>query len=240
MVTNLVLIPGLDGSHVLFGPLLAALPPEIRPLVVPLPESGPNDYGTLTRYVRERIAGLVDPVILAWSFAGPIGVRLAAEPSVGARALILAASFISNPHPWFGPLRPIASPWLFAAYPFAARAKAILGRHGNEEFRQLLKQAMSTLTGRVLTDRVRALLAVDETQTIAGLRLPILDLRSGSDWVVPPHNARTLARACPHAVTKVLDGPHAALATHSVAAVAAIVAFLRESAAPSSAPDRLE
>ena len=54
---TLVLLPGLDGTAAMFGPLLASLPPWIRPVVVTYPPSGPNGYDDLLPLVQRAIAG---------------------------------------------------------------------------------------------------------------------------------------------------------------------------------------
>ena len=55
---TLVILPGLDGTEVLFRPLLALLPDWIQPVVICYPASGPNEYADLLEIVREKIAGL--------------------------------------------------------------------------------------------------------------------------------------------------------------------------------------
>ena len=78
---TLVLLPGLDGTEIFLQPLLAALPPEVRPLVVSYPVTGPNRYAELLAVVREAVAGLGEFHVLGWSFSGPLALMLAsAEP----------------------------------------------------------------------------------------------------------------------------------------------------------------
>lgn len=52
---TLLLLPGLDGTEVLFGPLLKALPPWIRPRVVTYPARGANGYADLLPLVRASV-----------------------------------------------------------------------------------------------------------------------------------------------------------------------------------------
>ena len=85
---TLVILPGLDGTEVLFRPLLALLPDWIQPVVICYPASGPNEYADLLEIVREKIAGLPSLIVLASSVSEPLSIMLAAaEPDrVGARA----------------------------------------------------------------------------------------------------------------------------------------------------------
>jgi hypothetical protein len=43
-MTTLVLLPGLDGTEIFFGPLLSQLPSWIDPVVITYPPTGPNMY----------------------------------------------------------------------------------------------------------------------------------------------------------------------------------------------------
>lgn len=227
-VLDLVLLPGLDGSDALFEPLCRSLPPNLRPVVIPFPTAGPNDYESLTCHVRERVVGLANPVLLAWSFAGPIAIRLAADPAVAPRALILAASFASNPHPYLRAFGPLAVPWLLAPFTCASLTKSLLGGYSTPQVQRLLRRAHRGLNGHLLSKRVRAVLAVDDSQLLSSLSLPILYLRSSRDLVVPGASARRVTALCPHARVVTLTGPHLALATEPVAAAVAISAFLAE------------
>ncbi len=224
--TDLVLLPGLDGSDALFEPLRLALPASVRPVTVTLPTTGPNDYDSLTAHVRHRVATLRNPVILAWSFSGPIGIRLAADPEVSPRALVLAASFARNPHPYLRPARCLAQPWLLAPFSYASRTKALLGGGSTRSLQSLLRRAHAGLTGRLLSQRVRAILNVDDRAVLSSVHIPVLYLRSSRDLLVPPSSARLVASTCPQAELVTLPGPHLALATTPAAAAGAIVRFL--------------
>lgn len=224
--SDLVLLPGLDGTDALFRPLVQALPAHLRPRVVPFPTDVANDYAALTRHVRTRIKDIHRPVILAWSFAGPIGIRLAADDGVAPRALILAASFARNPHPMVGGLAMLATPWLMAALRRVTPAWPLLGRHATEETRALLREAHVALTGRLLGERIRSILSVDDSDLLAAVRVPILYLQSDRDRVVTRASARHVCAANPRTSVVTLAGAHLALATNPNAAVAAVESFL--------------
>jgi len=202
---------------------------HVRPFVVTLPSAGPNDYDSLTRHVRERIRGIPSPVILAWSFSGPIGIRLAADPDVAPRALVLAASFARNPHPYLRTAGWLAQPWLLAPLLHAAPAERLLAGRSAPALRPLLRRAHAALSARVLAERVRAVLGVDDRAILESLRLPVLYLRSSHDLVVPSASSRLISELCPHASVGILEGPHLALASQPERAAAQILSFLGSS-----------
>ena len=62
MNTTLLLLPGMDGTDVFFRPLIEALPPFVRTIVVSLPTTGGSDYADLLDYVRQKVAQLSEQV----------------------------------------------------------------------------------------------------------------------------------------------------------------------------------
>ena len=126
-ITNLVLLPGLDGTEVFFRPFLAALPPSIRPLVVTYPRSGPNDYKTLLQLVLEKVAHLPTFFLLGSSFSGPLAILLAAAHPARLRGLILSATFLRAPKPHLTRYKFAAVPPVIWSLRFARRFPVWLG-----------------------------------------------------------------------------------------------------------------
>src|SRR5688572_11027310 len=63
---TLILIPGLDGSGKFFEPFVEHYG-RAHTQIIPLPESGPQDYTALTEYVLQRLPGNKDYVLLGES-----------------------------------------------------------------------------------------------------------------------------------------------------------------------------
>jgi len=101
----LVLLPGLDGTEVFFGPLLSRLPSWINPIVVTYPAFGPNTSQDLVPIVNRAVRKLTDFVILGWSFGGPLALMIAAQRPSQTAGVILCASFVTPPHPGLIPFR---------------------------------------------------------------------------------------------------------------------------------------
>src|SRR5262245_4084057 len=92
--TTAVLLPGLDGTGKLFEPFVRFAPTGVNTVVVDYPTSEAS-IGVLERRVRERLTDRC--LVIAESFSGPIGIRVASDSRV--RALILCNSFVSSPMP---------------------------------------------------------------------------------------------------------------------------------------------
>src|SRR5687767_5231666 len=122
-----VLLPGLHGTSELFEPFCSAAPPGTRLVSVDYP-NGEASFDILERHARERLTDRC--VVVAESFSGPIGVRIAADDRV--QALILCNSFINNPHSPL--LRHLSIAPLFALpVPDFVVGMFLLGGRGNPE-----------------------------------------------------------------------------------------------------------
>src|SRR4051812_35337188 len=78
--TQLVLLPGLDGSGRLFQPLLAELPKWIEPVVVAYPPERAR-FDELVPIARERLPHSGAFALLGESFSGPLALMLAPSTS---------------------------------------------------------------------------------------------------------------------------------------------------------------
>src|SRR5687768_13243658 len=93
---HLVLLPGLDGTGSLFGPLLAQLPETLIPVVVKYPPDQVLYYEQLFPHIREVMPWDQPFILLAESFSGPMAIKFAAEQSANIHALVLVSSFFSK------------------------------------------------------------------------------------------------------------------------------------------------
>lgn len=107
-MTTLVLLPGVDGTGELFGPLIAALNGQVRTLVVRYPTDEALSYLELQRQVHDLLPEGEPFFLLGESFSGPVAISIAAEKPVGLQGGILGASFLRNPRPRLSPFEFIA------------------------------------------------------------------------------------------------------------------------------------
>jgi pimeloyl-ACP methyl ester carboxylesterase len=205
---KLVLLPGMDGTGVLFRPLVDALPPELEPIVVAYPTDEPLTYGELLPLVRRALPAGGDFIVLGESFSGPLALTVAAESPPGLAGVVLAGSFVANPirslPAWAGAL---SRPWLFRLLPTTLRRWNSLGLR--------VRPAL----------RGREILGVDARPALQGCPVPVLYLAGRQDRIVRAHNLELIRRLRPDIQVVALDAPHLLLQTAPIAAAAAISAF---------------
>lgn len=225
--TTLVLLPGLDGTEIFFGPLLAQLPPWIDPVVVTYPASGPNAYDDLAPIVLQAVDGLAEFAILGWSFGGPLALMVAASRPTRVSALMLCSSFVTPPHPALVPLRFAMTAPVIAAVRAVRRTRLLIPGWASAEMRKAKAMTWRRVTARVLAARARAAMGVDARRLLAECRPGILYLASTRDEVIPRTSLDEVLVHAPHTEVAEIEGPHLALFTNPVQSAARIAEFLQ-------------
>ena len=110
----IVLLPGMDGTGLLFGPLAEAIGGGLQTVTVSYPPDIPLSYRELLPLVRSALPREAPYLLIGESFSGPLALMLAAEGPPNLKALLLVSTFIRNPIRWI-PKRAgaLASPAVF-------------------------------------------------------------------------------------------------------------------------------
>lgn len=225
-MNTLVLLPGMEGTGTLFGPLIEALGPAVDARVVVYPPE-PLGYEELVALVRGQLPLDRPFVLLGESFSGPIAIRCAAANPPGLRGLVLCCTFARNPRPFLGILRPLVPLVTLGSLPDRLSGFFMTERTpAHDPLRAALAAAMATLPAAVWRARLRALLAVDARPELAQVRVPILYLRAAHDWLVGKAPAEEVRRICPQARIVSLPAPHLLLQTQAEAAAREIGSLL--------------
>lgn len=225
---RLVLLPGLDGTGVLFRPLLAQLPVELVPLIISYPPTERLGYTELLDLVWSMLPANAAFVVLGESFSGPLALRIGARQPAGLRGVILCGTFAGNPlGPQWRVLRHLVFGWMFRGFTRFAQVKALPGGYATPELRQLQREALSPVSPGVLAHRVREVLRIDVRQELQQCAVPILDIRGNSDEVVWQRNAREIRSLRPDARRVNFEAPHLILQTKAVECAKEIEWFAR-------------
>jgi pimeloyl-[acyl-carrier protein] methyl ester esterase len=230
--TTLVLLPGLDGTDVFFRPLLALLPPAVRPVVVCLPSSGPNTYADLLAFVRNAVVELAECYVLGWSFSGPLALMLAAAEPTKVRGVILSATFVRPPQPLLAWMRFAVTTPVIWALRASRRVPGWLGRGPTDQVQHAMAETWARVGAKVVAARVRAILTVDAREPLRRCRPPVLYLASSRDEVVPHRNIEEVVRVRPSVQVRTIKGRHLAMYTNPEATVHAILEFVAQGDLP--------
>lgn len=223
---SLILLPGLDGTGILFEPLLAQLPQSIRPIVVAYPGDRHLTYSELIPLVRQALPTSGRYILLGESFSGPLAVMLAAARPAGLAGLILCASFVTNPRPVLATLLGCCvRPSLFALFPMLQKLKTRIGGYSSSELSALFSRVHARVRPNVMASLLGMVFEVDVRQSLRQCSSPILYIAGAKDRVVPARNRRLIQGICPQMHCETIDAPHLILQTRPKEAAETIARF---------------
>ena len=212
-MAQLVLLPGLDGTGLLFRPLVAALSGE--PKVV----SYPNDKAlSLDEHARWVIRQLPrdKAMLLAESFSGLVALRVLQEAPARIAAVIFVGAFAEPPRPLLLRLAPLVSragPLMRNAPAFLLR-QFCLGRDATVAQLNFLREALAAMPPQVLANRL-ALIGARHSWGKAKFGVPCLYLQASGDRLVAPAAAEWFRGRFERFEIERIDGPHFLLQTKS-------------------------
>jgi pimeloyl-[acyl-carrier protein] methyl ester esterase len=227
MVT-LVLLPGLDGTGLLFSDFVSALGPEFEAIVVRYPTDQCLSYAELESMVRASLPADRPFMLLGESFSGPIAIAISASRPCGLVGLILCCSFARYPRRLLAKLQA-----LVPVIPVKGRFVSLVGRVANRRgvspaLRSRLREVAAKVSSRVVRARIGEVLRVDVRDKLPGIAVPILYLRASYDGVIPPRASEEIQRFATRVRIVDFDAPHFLLQAIAPRAAEVIGEFARE------------
>jgi pimeloyl-ACP methyl ester carboxylesterase len=222
---TICLLPGLDGTGLLYRRLQAELQRDFEPSILTY---GVDDgsYADLANKLMLRLPRDKPFVLVAESFAGPLAILLAARRPPGLQALVLAASFARTPVRGGRSMAALISHLPILPPPRLLLERLLMGDDRDEDLAKQLEDALAAVPLTTLKARALAALRCDVGAELACLDVPLLYLaarrdrlisRAASDWVVKMY-ANT---ECAY-----LDAPHFVFQVAAEASAHSIRAFL--------------
>jgi pimeloyl-ACP methyl ester carboxylesterase len=222
----------MDGTGLLFAPLVQALPTALTPRIVSYPPREPLGYAALMPLVEAAAAEPGEFVVVGESFSGPLALMLAAGHPPGLRGVVLCASFVRSPLPASALWRWILRPWLFRLLPSWLVSMVLLARHRRGKLGRLLGEAVRSVSGDAMAARARAMADIDVTAELRACPVPVLYLRARQDRVVGPRCWRLVQAERPDTEVAELACPHLVLQAAPSEAAAVLVSFCQRVATP--------
>lgn len=232
----LVLLPGLDGTGLLFKDFVASLGPEVEVVVASYPMDTVLDYSELESVARSFLPRDRPYFLLAESFSGPIAISIAASSPPGLLGMVLSCSFVRNPLPLLGVFRSAIRVAPVALLPMALLSFLVLGRFASPALRGELAKSLSLVLPEVLRARARAALSVNVSSSLSRIKVPVLYLRASEDRVVPRFSSELIVSRVPHTKVVEFPAPHFLLQVLPSKAAAAVAEFMGVHSAGSGNP----
>ena len=219
-----LLLPGMDGTGTLFAGLTRVLPGDLDPVVASYSTADALSYDDL---VDQLVVPDGEVAIVAESFSGPIGIKLAALLGARARALVLVASFARRPS-WVATIASLFGATLFRLPPPRAAVRSLLldASSSEQDVTEVLG-ALRSVHPAVLARRLRGIAHVDVRRELARVRCPLLSLRASRDRLVGPSSIATIRDVQPAIELATLDATHLVLQRRPAECARLIAEFIR-------------
>ncbi len=210
---KIVMLPGLDGTGLLFSKFRQALEDSFCTQIIHYPIDELLSYEELSRLVLKQLPS-EKFVLLAESFSGPIAYLVAKAKPTNLTSLVFVASFLSPPRPNILKL----FQWLPTSLLLSLPIPNYFIRHfllgaciedsSIQQFKCILKQASAT----TLAFRLRQISQLNlELQPI---QYPVIYLQANQDLLVPNNAINPFVKYSKHLKILNIDGPHFILQAH--------------------------
>jgi pimeloyl-ACP methyl ester carboxylesterase len=206
-IQHLVLLPGLDGTGILFRPFLAGLPKGFGAKVVAYPPSKPLSLTELGELVIEQLPPR-DFILLAESFSGLVALSILDRIAGRVRGVVFCAAFATPPRPTllniFTSLPAVGA--MVKKTPDLLLKEFGAGPDAPPALISLLREALSSVAPEVLA---RRLAIVGRRQKFGKLaNIPCYYIQATQDRLVPSSAAEWFRDHFEQFELKRVHGPH--------------------------------
>jgi pimeloyl-[acyl-carrier protein] methyl ester esterase len=225
-MTALVILPGLDGVGARLAEFVRLLAPAAEGQIIGYPRDRPLGYAGLEALVRAALPAQGRFFLLAESFAGPLAIRISADPPAGLAGIVLCGTFARNPFPWLRPVRALAVRLPVKSFPRWLRAPMLWGSGDPRRAPPQAERSMASVDAGVIRCRLSEIFDLDDTHRLPGVALPALVLAARRDRIVPRNATHRLASALRAAELLEIDGPHLLLQSRPRECAEAVLRFI--------------
>ncbi|MBA2126923.1 alpha/beta hydrolase [Hyphomicrobium methylovorum] len=221
--TEIVLLPGLDGTGQLFDRLERDLSPRLTVTAVSYPNDASLGYAGYSKLVCELI-GKRNVILLGESFSGPVAVRVAAQLGQQIESVVLAATFLKYPYPgWLLRRAARVDP---ETTPVRLRNRVLMGSYGDPELEAKVDGIVRNLSRPVRAARLCAIADIDVRDDFTALKVPVLALHGRQDLLIRRTPIQRAVSRKGGARMIVLPAAHMLLQTRARECAAEILSFV--------------
>jgi pimeloyl-ACP methyl ester carboxylesterase len=213
---KVVLLPGLDGTGILFKPLTDILSKDIDIKVISYPTVYKVSYRGLVEFVMKQLPN-EDFILVAESFSGPIAYEIALRKPKTIKSVIFTASFLENPRRHVLQLTRFLPMKLIFALPmpdFVVK-HFFLGSSADEQLINLFRQSVRKVSPSVLSYRLKAIGKLSVIQKACDVNA--IYIQASNDKLVPDSSVEIFKKMCKNLNIFRVQGTHCILQTNPLA-----------------------
>ena len=219
---KIVLLPGLDGTGVLFTPFIEALPTEIDVLVITYPPNLKLSYEELIELVISQLPE-EKFILVGESFSGYIAYQVALRKPKNLKSVIFVASFLESPRPFLLGLSSWLPRSLLLSMPipnFIVRT-FLLGATANKNLIGLLKQSIRGASPNIISYRLQEIAKLRINQQLCDIKA--MYIQATDDKLVPERCLESFEKVFNNISTFQIEGSHFVLQANPLACAKAVV-----------------
>lgn len=223
---KIILLPGLDGTGVLFKPFLDALPVNIDSLVIDYPANKKLNYQDLVNYVIDKLPN-EKFILIGESFSGSIAYQIALLKPDNVVSVIFVATFLSNPHKLllktasFLPMKLLLS----LPVPTLIIKSLLLGYSADPKLINLFRSALKRVSPDVLLFRLQEIAKLTNANQLCDINS--IYIQATNDKLVSEHCVKDFKRRFKNLRIFNVKGSHFILQANPVACADIVVKEIR-------------
>lgn len=203
---KIVLLPGMDGTGILFEKLLLYLK-EYEVIVLPLPNDGPQEYLFLSEYIVKLLPD-ENYILVAESFSGGIAAFLSQQSLPHMKGIVFVASFLSAPNKFLLNIPCLLPIRLFVNLPlsdFIFRFFFLGNEPSQTEIPSFLR-ALKSVPQKTIKSRLNT---IGKTRYDGFTScIPVLHIKASHDRLVPNKKEKEFQKAYVSYEFSEIAGPH--------------------------------
>jgi len=219
---KIVLLPGLDGTGILFKPFIEALPNEIGVLVISYPPNLKKSYEELIEVVINQLPE-EKFILVGESFSGYIAYQIALRKPKHLRSVVFVATFLESPRPFLLGL----SSWLprslllSVPIPNYIAKTFLLGLAANKKNIGLLNQSLKEVSPSVLSYRLQEIAKLRISHQLCEIQATYI--QATDDKLVPKKCLESFKKVFNNISTFQIEGSHFILQVNPLACAKVII-----------------
>jgi len=213
---KVILLPGMDGTGILFKPFIDALSSNVDAQVISYPADIKLSYQELVDFVMSQLPK-EDFILVGESFSGPIAYQVALHKPENLQSVVFVATFLGAPRKNFlnfsrfipaNLLLKMPIPYFFSKY-------YLFGSGVGEEIIELFNKTIKVVSPGVLSFRLDEMSKLDENQEPCDTKA--VYIQATDDKLVPDTCVEAYKKLCINLNVFRIEGTHFLLQTNPLA-----------------------
>ena len=213
---KVVLLPGLDGTGILFKPFIEVLSSEIKVQVISYPTDKKLSYPELVDFVLSKLPN-EDFILVGESFSGPIAYQVALNKPEHLLSVVFVATFLTAPKKKLLNLTKILPTKLFLKMPIpnVLVKNYLFGSGISDEIIELFKKTLKIVSPEIFLFTLGEISKLHRHQEACDIKA--IYIQATDDKLVPNSSVEKFKKVFKNITILCLEGTHFILQANPMA-----------------------